>query len=101
MNSFFSKVLPLNTLLIGILSCQLISNVPSAVLLSHFTSDYPSLLGAVNIGGCGTLISSLASLIPFTEFKKNNPGQTKKYLLKFSALNFFFVIVLYLVSLIA
>jgi len=100
-NSFFSKVLPLNTLLIGILSCQLISNVPSAVLLSHFTSDYPSLLRAVNIGGCGTLISSLASLITFTEFKKNNPGQTKKYLLKFSALNFFFVIVLYLVSLIA
>lgn len=98
-NDFFSLVLPLNTLLFGILSCQIISNVPSAVLLSHFTGDYRSLLLAVNIGGCGTLIASLASLITFTEYRKNNPGQVKTYLLKFTALNFFFVIVLYLISL--
>lgn len=99
-NNFFSKTLPLNTLLIGILSCQLISNVPSAVLLSHFTTDYKSLLLAVNIGGCGTLIASLASLIRFTEFKKHIKGQTKQYLLKFTVLNFFFVIILYIISII-
>lgn len=99
-NNFFSKILPLNTLLIGILSCQLISNVPSAVLLSHFTTDYKSLLLAVNIGGCGTLIASLASLITFTEFRKHNSKDTKSYLLKFSALNFFFVILLYIVAII-
>lgn len=99
-NNFFSKILPLNTLLIGILSCQLISNVPSAVLLSHFTTDYKSLLLAVNIGGCGTLIASLASLITFTEFRKHNQKETKSYLLKFSALNFFFVILLYIVAII-
>lgn len=99
-NNFFSKTLPLNTLLIGILSCQLISNVPSAVLLSHFTTDYKSLLLAVNIGGCGTLIASLASLITFTEFKKHIKGQTKQYLLKFTVLNFFFVIILYIISII-
>lgn len=97
-NAFFSHVLPINTLLIGLLSCQLISNVPSAVLLSHFTTDYRSLLLAVNIGGCGTLIASLASLITFTEYRKNNPGQVKTYLRKYTALNFFFVIALYLVS---
>jgi hypothetical protein len=68
------------------------------VLLSHFTDDYRSLLLAVNIGGCGILIASLASLITFTEFKKHNLQESKSYLLKFTALNFFFVIVLYFVS---
>lgn len=97
-SSFFEYLLPKNTLLFGILSCQFISNVPSAVLLSHFTSDYASLLPAVNIGGCGTLIASLASLITFSEFKKHNPDQTKSYVLKFSAINFSFVIVLFILQ---
>lgn len=92
---FFEKVLPMNTLLFGILSCQFISNVPSAVLLSHFTTDYQSLLPAVNIGGCGTLIASLASLITFAEYKKHNPGETKSYIIKFSLLNVVFIVCLY------
>lgn len=97
-NDFFTQVLPINTLLFGILSCQIISNVPSSVLLSHFTSDYHSLLPAVNIGGCGTLIASLASLITFTEFKKHNPDKVKGYLVLFSVINFSFVVVLYIVQ---
>lgn len=97
-SSFFEYLLPKNTLLFGILSCQFISNVPSAVLLSHFTSDYASLLPAVNIGGCGTLIASLASLITFSEFKKHNPDKTKSYVLEFSAINFSFVIVLFILQ---
>lgn len=97
-NSFFRNILPKNTLLFGIISCQLISNVPSAVLLSHFITDYQSLLLAVNIGGCGTLIASLASLITFTEFRKHNPSETKSYLIKFTVLNYLFVIILYLIS---
>ena len=56
-NEFFSNLLRKNTLLTGVLSCQVISNVPSAILLSKFTADYAHLLVAVNIGGCGTLIS--------------------------------------------
>ncbi|MCQ2506699.1 MAG: citrate transporter [Lachnospiraceae bacterium] len=97
-NDFFQEVLPLNTLLFGILSCQCISNVPSAVLLSHFTNDYRALLQAVNIGGCGTLIASLASLITFTEFKKHNPGKVGNYLAKFTAFNLLFIVVLYFVA---
>ena len=97
-NDFFTQVLPINTLLFGILSCQVISNVPSAVLLSHFTSDYQSLLPAVNIGGCGTLIASLASLITFSEFKKHNPEKVKGYILLFSMINIGFIIVLYAVQ---
>lgn len=97
-SSFFEYLLPKNTLLFGILSCQFISNVPSAVLLSHFTTNYASLLPAVNIGGCGTLIASLASLITFSEFKKHNPDKVKGYILKFSLINFSFVIVLYVLQ---
>lgn len=100
-SSFFSGLLPRNTLLFGILSCQFISNVPSAVLLSHFTSDYARLLPAVNIGGCGTLIASLASLITFTEFKKHNPKCVRNYLVKFTIINVVFVLCLYLVEKVA
>jgi len=97
-SQFFSGLLPMNTLLFGILSCQCISNVPSAVLLSHFTTDYASLLPAVNIGGLGTLIASLASLITFSEYKKHNPEQTKKYIVMFTAINFGFMAVLFVVQ---
>lgn len=100
-SSFFEYLLSKNTLLFGILSCQFISNVPSAVLLSHFTTDYASLLPAVNIGGCGTLIASLASLITFSEFKKHNPEKVKRYIIMFSVINFSFVALLLIVQTIA
>lgn len=98
-NTMFSNILPINTLFFGILSCQCISNVPSAVLLSHFTDNYQQLLPAVNIGGCGTLIASLASLITFSEFKKHQPEHIKSYVLKFTALNVMFIVMLYAVQL--
>lgn len=91
---FFSSLLQRNTLIFSTLSCQFISNVPSAILLSQFTSNYADLLVGVNIGGVGTLIASLASLITFREYGKHNPGQMGKYVLKFSALNFFFLFAL-------
>ncbi|MBQ1229826.1 MAG: citrate transporter [Clostridia bacterium] len=95
-NDLFSALLEKNTLLVSALSCQIISNVPTAILLSQFTGDYPSLLLGVNIGGTGTIIASLASLITFREYSKHNPGRIGSYLVKFSALNFSFLIVLLL-----
>nr|MCR5153624.1 citrate transporter [Lachnospiraceae bacterium] len=95
-NAFLGSLLPKNTLLFGLLSCQVISNVPSAVLLSHFTDNYSALLPAVNIGGLGTLIASLASLITFTNFKKFNPEKTGSYVALFTAINFGFLLVLYI-----
>lgn len=89
-----SGILAENTLLVTAGSCQCISNVPSAVLLSNFTGNYKELLLGVNIGGVGTLISSLASLITFRQYTAANPGKAGRYLLKFSALNFFFLFVL-------
>lgn len=86
-------------LLVSVLSCQFISNVPSAILLSHFTTDYRSLLLGVNIGGTGTIIASLASLITFREYTAHNPGKAWYYLLLFFAFNFGFLILLTLFSL--
>lgn len=90
----FSSLLNKNTLLVSIASCQFISNVPSAILLSQFTENYRDLLVGVNIGGVGTLISSLASLITFREYVKHNPGKTRYYIAIFSAFNFAFLIIL-------
>ena len=70
------------------LSCQAISNVPSAILLSQFTENYRELLLGVNIGGAGTLIASLASLITFREYMSHNPGGAGAYIVKFSLFNF-------------
>ena len=92
--SAFSFLLDKNTLVFSALSCQFISNVPSAILLSQFTENYADLLVGVNIGGVGTLIASLASLITFREYVKNNPGKTKYYIGMFSAFNFAFLILL-------
>jgi hypothetical protein len=92
--SLLSSLLAKSTMLFSALSCQVISNVPSAILLSQFTENYKELLIGVNIGGCGTLISSLASLITFREFVAHNPKKTKRYIAVFSAFNFTFLIVL-------
>ena len=93
-NNLISTLLEKDTLLVSIFSCQFISNVPSAILLSRFTTDYPSLLLGVNIGGTGTLIASLASLITFNEFRLLHPEQTKKYMGIFVTVNTVFLIIL-------
>jgi len=90
----FSGLLEKSTLLFSVLSCQLISNVPSAILLSQFTGNYQDLLVGVNIGGTGTLIASLASLITFREYTRHNPGKAGSYIKQFTAFNFGFLGVL-------
>ncbi len=95
---FFSGLMEKSTLLFSIMSCQVISNVPSAILLSQFTDNYRQLLYGVNIGGVGTLISSLASLITFREYVNHNPGKTGSYMLIFSGFNFGFLVLLTLAA---
>ena len=97
----FSMLLEKSTLLFSVLSCQIISNVPSAILLSQFTDNYRDLLLGVNIGGVGTLIASLASLITFRDYTKQNKGKTGFYMLLFSAFNFAFLAILVLFELLA
>ena len=90
----FSALMEKSALLVSVISCQFISNVPSSILLSQFTTNYADLLVGVNIGGAGTLIASLASLITFSQYTAHNPGKTGYYVKLFSAFNFTFLIVL-------
>lgn len=92
--NLFTSLLGENTLLVSVLSCQFISNVPSAILLSQFTENYRELLMGVNIGGAGTLIASLASLITFREYTSHNKGKALKYLGVFTAFNALFLVIL-------
>jgi len=94
-SDLFSSLLEKNTLIFSALSCQIISNVPSAILLSQFVGDnYADLLIGVNIGGTGTLIASLASLITFREYTKHNPDKKGRYIVLFSLFNFSFLFIL-------
>jgi len=90
----FGFLMGKSTLLFSALSCQIISNVPSAILLSQFTDNYADLLLGVNIGGVGSLIASLASLITLREYTKNDPSGVKSYVVKFSLFNFAFLFIL-------
>ena len=81
-------------LLVGILASQIISNVPAAILLSGFSSDFSSLLTGVNLGGRGTLIASLASLISFKFFSREYPDRKGAFLKEFTIWNLVFLAVL-------
>ncbi len=89
--NLFSSLLEKSPLVVSTLSCQFISNVPSAILLSGFTTSWRPLLLGVNIGGVGSLISSLASLITFRTYLKHNPGGARRYLGLFSLVSFAFL----------
>lgn len=84
----FSDILPGKEIIVSALLSQVISNVPAAVMLSGFTEKGTALLLGVNIGGFGTLIASLASLISFQLYRKTENAQSGRYMLIFSAVNF-------------
>ena len=84
---FLSGLLEKNTLLTAILSCQLISNVPASVLLSGFTQDWRALLLGTNIGGLGTPIASLASLISLRLYLRSEGAKPVRYLAVFTLAN--------------
>lgn len=92
-----SSLLGKSTLIFSTLSCQVISNVPSAILLSQFTDNYKELLVGVNIGGTGTFIASLASLITLREYMLRDYEGIKRYNKMFCAFNFSFLAILLLV----
>lgn len=78
----------------SILASQVISNVPAAILLSGFTDNYRELLLGVNIGGLGTLIASLASLISYRYYVHAEGSSKPKYMAVFTAVNAGFLVVL-------
>ena len=86
----------------AILSSQIISNVPAAMLLSAFTDDGKSLIIGTNLGGLGTLIASMASLITYRfhakfskEQKEKTGGKQDNYILNFTIINVVMLVILF------
>jgi len=93
-SSLLQDLLKGRELMVSVVASQVISNVPAAMLLSGFTGDYRALIYGVDIGGLGTLIASLASLISYKYFC-GVPGVNKgKYLGEFTLWNLLFLAVL-------
>ena len=80
--------------IVAVLSSQIISNVPAALLLSGFTDEYSSLIVGTNLGGLGTLIASMASLISYKQVAREYPAQKGKYLGCFTLANIVMLAVL-------
>ena len=84
--------------ILSVLISQVISNVPAAMLLSGYSSHVTELIIGTNIGGLGTLIASMASLISYKQVAAGYPGQKKKYLAVFTFCNLVFLAVLLLLG---
>ena len=86
-SSFFSRILSGREIIVGAGLSQIISNVPAAVMLSEFTENGRELMLGVDIGGFGTLIASLASLISFQIYRQDKTAKTGMYFRAFTAVN--------------
>jgi len=80
--------------LVSAVTSQFISNVPATLLLTGFTNHYKSLLQGVNVGGLGTLIASMASLISYKAITNVYPNTKGRYLKQFTLINIVFLIIL-------
>ena len=94
-----SQILSVSTQTVASAASQVISNVPAALLLSGFSDDWKGLIVGCNIGGLGTLIASMASLISYKLLLKEFPSLKKKYLILFTVLNFAMLALLLALSL--
>lgn len=92
---FLAGIVNSRELEVGIITSQCISNVPAALLLSGFTDNIKNLSIGVNIGGLGTLIASMASLISYKLYANEVPEKKGKYFAVFTVYNIIFLVVLY------
>ncbi len=93
-NDFLSSLVTGRECYVSILASQVVSNVPAAMLLSGFTTAYDQLIIGTNLGGLGTIIASMASLISFKFYNKTKASNTAKYMLTFTLLNVIFLFLL-------
>lgn len=93
-NAFIQNIIDGNEVLTSVVASQFMSNVPAALLLSGFTNQYELLIVGTNLGGLGTLIASMASLISFKYIGKEYGHLKGKYMLYFTVANILFLIVL-------
>lgn len=94
-NAFIQNIIDGNEVLTSVVASQFMSNVPAALLLSGFTNQYELLIVGTNLGGLGTLIASMASLISFKYIGKEYGHLKGRYLLYFTVANILSLIVLF------
>ncbi len=92
------RILANHERIVSIGMSQIISNVPAAVLLSNYTADFKEIIIGTNLGGLGTLIASMASLISYKQIAGKYPHLKKDYLKTFTIWNLIFLILLYTIS---
>ena len=92
--SFLEGIIAGNEFVAGFVLSQVISNVPAAILISGFTDKYMLLAAAVNLGGLGTLIASMASLISYKFYSCTVNANLKKFMIVFTKWNVIFVVLL-------
>lgn len=80
---------------VSIISSQIISNVPASLLLSGFCDQWVPLIIGTNIGGMGTLIASMASLITYKNYTRQYPRQKGRYLGVYTAVSVMFLLLMY------
>ena len=97
---FLQKIVSGHELLAGAAASQVISNVPAALLLSGFTENFPPLIIGVNLGGLGTMIASMASLISYKFVAREEPGMKGTYFRQFTFSNVAFLAVLLVFALV-
>lgn len=90
---FLKEIISGNEVLTAVASSQVISNVPAALLLSGFTDKWEALIIGTNIGGLGTLIASMASLISYRFIVASGPKEKGKYVVRFTIANLLFLAV--------
>lgn len=100
-NDALSGMLDGSTFFTSLLASQVISNVPAAVLLAGFTEDWRGLLLGTDVGGLGTIIASLASLISFKLYCATPQARAGKYLLWFTVVNVAALVILIPLALLA
>ncbi|MBQ6461879.1 MAG: citrate transporter [Pseudobutyrivibrio sp.] len=100
LSDFLSEIIKVNEVGVAILLSQFISNVPAAILCSGFTKNIVKLIIGTNLGGLGTLIASMASLISFKQYSYIDGADTKRYILVFTVLNVLYLACLYMLHVI-
>ena len=95
-HDILKRVLSGREVLTAVLASQVMSNVPAAVLLEKFSSDLPALIIGTNLGGLGSLIASMASLISFKYIAGKDSSLCRRYLAEFTLANLIFLAVLLL-----
>ncbi|MDO4594545.1 MAG: hypothetical protein Q4B52_04120 [Tissierellia bacterium] len=95
LNEFIVAKINNREVMLSIILSQFISNVPTAMLLSNYTNNYNALIIGTNLGGLGTFIASMASVISLKQFVKEFNNLKIKYILYFLSFNFCFLFIIY------